>query len=201
MSFPHFASEVVAKNKTVSYLIMTQSVSVSEQFTKAKLWDNREACSTTGWHVACKHWQPGFTLNTPSTPTGFCSHSPKLVTKEERVKKKGVAVYFSMAEFWRLFHLVECHKEQIKIWNKASFWMSKPTHRQRVTTYMTFIIVCPERKVPTGFSSCAQLSFIISFHARDDEQPTQTPSPRGYMTRRWNINLRQMCVCAVTERW
>lgn len=51
--------------------------------------------------------------------------------------------------------------------------MSKSTHSQRVTTYVTFIIVCPERKVPTGFSSCAHLSIIISFHARDDEQLTQ----------------------------
>lgn len=115
--------------------------------------------------------------------------------------KKGSAAYFSVAKFWGLFHLVERHKEQIKTWNKTSFWMSKPSHSQRVTTYMTFIIVCPERKVPTGFSSCAHLSFIISFHARDNEHPTQTPSPRSYMTRRWNINLRQMCVCAVTERW
>lgn len=115
--------------------------------------------------------------------------------------KKGSAAYFSVAKFWGLFHLVERHKEQIKIWNKTSFWMSKPSHSQRVTTYMTFIIVCPERKVPTGFSSCAHLSFIISFHARDNEHPTQTPSPRSYMTRRWNINLRQMCVCTVTERW
>lgn len=72
--------------------------------------------------------------------------------------------------------------------------MSKSTHSQRVTTYMTFFIVCPERKVPTGFSSPAHLSFTISFYARDDAQPTQTPSPRGYMTRRWNTNLRQMCV-------